>query len=293
MRRAGSGSQGPGDFVKLILLLGEKPAIVTLTNGSADSPTKTMQSTLREYFESLVVTVILALFGTTFIVQAFKIPTPSMEDNLLVGDHLLVNKFAYGKPDSWIGSVLPFRQIKHGDVIVFKYPEDLAKSYVKRAVGLPGDRLRIVDQKVYLNGKPLEERYTFHKSADFRNMPIRDNFPLSKEQINRFADYQQNRDIFFSYLYYKPYADGQEIVIPPDHYFAMGDNRDNSADSRFWGFVPRKNIVGKALIVYWSYETDPEEHLHDSFLDKIQQFADVFINFFKKTRWNRTFRLVS
>jgi signal peptidase I len=252
-----------------------------------------MQSTLREYFESLVVTVILALFGTTFIVQAFKIPTPSMEDNLLVGDHLLVNKFVYGKSDVWLGRLLPFRQIKHGDIIVFKYPEDLAKSYVKRAIGLPGDRLRIIDQKVYLNGRPLEESYTFHKSPDFRNMPIRDNFPLSKEQINRFADYQQNRDIFFSYLYYKPHTDGQEIVIPPDYYFAMGDNRDNSADSRFWGFVPKKNIVGKALIVYWSYETDPEEHLHDSFLDKVQQFADVFINFFKKTRWNRTFRLVS
>ncbi len=99
-----------------------------------------MQSTLREYFESLVVTVILALFGTTFVVQAFKIPTPSMEDNLLVGDHLLVNKFVFGKPDSLIGKVLPFREIKHGDVIVFKYPEDLTKNYVKRAIGLPGDR---------------------------------------------------------------------------------------------------------------------------------------------------------
>ena len=103
-----------------------------------------MQSTLREYFESLVVTVILALFGTTFIVQAYKIPTPSMEDNLLVGDHLLVNKFLFGRPDAWLCRILPFREVRHGDVIVFKYPEDLSKSYVKRAIGLPGDRIRII-----------------------------------------------------------------------------------------------------------------------------------------------------
>jgi signal peptidase I len=155
-----------------------------------------MQSTLREYFESLVVTVILALFGTTFVVQAFKIPTPSMEDNLLVGDHLLVNKFLFSKPDWLIGKLLPFREIKHGDIIVFKYPEDLTKNYVKRAIGLPGDRLRVENQTVFLNGKPLEEPYTFHKEPDVRNRPVRDNFPMLAEQINRFPDYQQNRDIF-------------------------------------------------------------------------------------------------
>lgn len=251
-----------------------------------------MQSTIREYFESLVVTVILALFGTTFIVQAFKIPTPSMEDNLLVGDHLLVNKFIYGKPDAGINRLLPFREIRHGDIIVFKYPEDLTKNYVKRAIGLPGDRLRIVNQTVYLNGQPLSEPYTFHKAPEPRNLPVRDNFPLSKEQVTRFADYQQNKDVFDSYFFYKEYVQGEEIVIPPGYYFAMGDNRDNSADSRYWGFVPRKNIVGRALIIYWSYDTDPNEHLRDSFVDRIQQFGDLFINFFRKTRWNRTFKLV-
>jgi signal peptidase I len=251
-----------------------------------------MQSTLREYFESLVVTVILALFGTTFIVQAFKIPTPSMEDNLLVGDHLLVNKFVFGKRDVGVARLLPFREIRHGDVIVFKYPEDLSKNYVKRAIGLPGDRLQIINQIVHLNGKPLEEPYTFHKATESRNLPIRDNFPMLKEQITRFADYQQNKDIFDSYFFFKEYVQDKEIVIPEGYYFAMGDNRDNSADSRYWGFVPRKNIVGRALIIYWSYDTDPDEHLRDSFGDRVQQFADVFINFFRKTRWSRTFKLV-
>lgn len=251
-----------------------------------------MHSTLREYFESLVVTVILALFGTTFIVQAFKIPTPSMEDNLLVGDHLLVNKFVYGRSDRGIGRLLPFREIRHGDIIVFKYPEDLSKNYVKRAIGLPGDRLRIVNQQVYLNDKPLDEPYTFHKAPEVRNLPLRDNFPLLKEHIARFPDYQHNKDIFDSYLFFKDHTREEEVLIPPGYYFAMGDNRDNSADSRYWGFVPRKNIVGRALIIYWSYNTDPDEHLRDSFTDRLQQFADVFVNFFRKTRWSRTFRVV-
>jgi signal peptidase I len=250
------------------------------------------QSTIREYFESLVVTVILALFGTTFVVQAFKIPTPSMEDNLLVGDHLLVNKFAFGKPDAWIGRLLPFRDIHRGDVIVFKYPEDLSKHYVKRTIGIPGDRIRISDQNLYLNGTLLKEPYIFHKAPDRRNLPVRDNFPLRAAELTRFADYQQNKDLCDSYLYFKDYTQGAEIVVPPNCYFAMGDNRDNSADSRYWGFVPRKNIVGRALIIYWSYVTDPNEHLRDSFLDKIEQFADVIINFFTKTRWSRTFTLV-
>jgi len=251
------------------------------------------QSSVREYFESLVVTVILALFGTTFIVQAFKIPTPSMEDNLLVGDHLLVNKFIFGNSDSWICRVLPFRDIRRGDIIVFRYPEDLSKHYVKRAIGIPGDRIRISNQRFYLNGNLLPEPYIFHKAPDHNNLPVRDNFPLLKEQMNRFADWQQNKDIFDSYVYFREYTQGEEIVVPPNCYFAMGDNRDNSADSRYWGFVPRKNIVGRALIIYWSYVTDPNEHLHDSFFDRIQQFADVVINFIKKTRWNRTFKLVA
>ena len=251
-----------------------------------------MQSTLREYFESLVVTIVLALFGTTFIVQAYKIPTPSMADNLLVGDHLLVNKFVYAKPDPGVGRVLPYREIKRGDVIVFKYPEDLSKNYVKRAIAVPGDRIRIENQTVILNGVPLDEKYVFHKAHGSQNLPVRDNFPVQKEQMTRFADYEQNKDIFDSYLFYRPYIDGKDVVIPPGSYFAMGDNRDNSADSRYWGFVPRRNIVGRALLIYWSYETDENEHLRESFLDHVGQYADVFINFFKKTRWNRTFKVV-
>jgi len=245
------------------------------------------KSTVREYFESLVITVILALFGTTFIVQAFKIPTPSMEDNLLVGDHLLVNKFAFGSQGSWLDPILPLRDIHRGDIIVFKYPKDLSKHYVKRAIGLPGDHVRIVDKQVSVNGVALDEPYKIHKSlpgsyAD----PFRDFFPPKPHpgQIYHGADEDP--------YWYEPFVEDMDVVVPPGHYFAMGDNRDNSADSRYWGFVPRELIVGKALIIYWSYETDSDEYTRTDVSDRVQQIKDLVTNIFTKTRWSRTFRII-
>ena len=246
------------------------------------------KSTIREYFESLVITVILALFGTTFIVQAFKIPTPSMEDNLLVGDHLLVNKFVFGSRGSFLDAVLPFKDIKRGDVIVFKYPKDLTKHYVKRAIGLPGDRVKIVDKQVFVNDVPLVEPYKIHKSppgsyAD----PFRDFFP-PKPHPDRIYRSLDDEDPYW----YEDFTKNGEIVVPKDSYFAMGDNRDNSADSRYWGFVPRDLIVGKGLIIYWSYETDTDEYRRTEVSDRVQQFTDLFTNFFTKTRWSRTLKII-
>ena len=245
------------------------------------------KSTAREYFESLVITVILALFGTTFVVQAFKIPTPSMEDNLLVGDHLLVNKFAFGSGGSLLDSILPLREIDRGDVIVFKYPKDLSKHYVKRAIGLPGDRVRIVDKQVFVNGQPLDEQYKIHKSAPGSYAdPFRDFFPPKPHpgQIYHGTDEDP--------YWYEPFMKDMDIVVSPGHYFAMGDNRDNSADSRYWGFVPREYIVGKALVIYWSYETDSDEYTRTEVSDRVQQFKDLVTNIFTKTRWQRTFRII-
>src|SRR5579884_159164 len=245
------------------------------------------KSTPREYFESLVITVILALFGTTFIVQAYKIPTPSMEDNLLVGDHLLVNKFAFGAHGSFLDRVLPLRDIHRGDVIVFRYPKDLTKHYVKRAIGLPGDHLKIIDKKVYINGKALNEPY-----AQFRSPPgawadpFRDNFPPEPHPNLIYHGVDENP------YWYEEFEKDSEIVVPENSYFAMGDNRDNSSDSRYWGFVPRDLIVGKALIIYWSYETDSDEYRRTGIEDRAQQFTDLFTNFFKKTRWSRTFKII-
>ncbi len=214
------------------------------------------KSTIREYFESIVVTAIIALFATTFVVQAFKIPTGSMESTLLIGDHLLVNKFVYGIHSGFIGKILPYKELKRGDVIVFKYPKDPDVAYVKRLIGLPGDRVEISGRTVSINGKPLVENYT------------------------QFIDPQS------------AYETDRVYEVPRDGYFAMGDNRDNSQDSRFWGFVPRDNIIGKGLIIYWSYETPREEYLQTSIKDRVSQFTDVLLNFFSKTRWRRTFRII-
>ncbi|HYR91550.1 MAG TPA: signal peptidase I [Terriglobia bacterium] len=245
------------------------------------------KSTIREYFESLVITVILALFGTTFIVQAFKIPTPSMEDNLLVGDHLLVNKFVFGARGSFLDPVLPFKDIKRGDVIVFRYPKDLSKHYVKRAIGLPGDRIKIADKQVFVNDVALNEPYKIHKSpAGSYADPFRDYFP-PKPHPGRIY-----RGVDDDPYWYEEYVKDGEIVVPAGHYFAMGDNRDNSADSRYWGFVPRELIVGKGLIIYWSYETDSDEYRRTDVEDRVQQITDLFTNFFRKTRWSRTLKII-
>lgn len=240
------------------------------------------KSTAREYFESLVITVILALFGTTFIVQAFKIPTPSMEDNLLVGDHLLVNKFVFGAMGSFLDKLLPFKTIHRGDVIVFKYPRDLSKHYVKRVIGLPGDRLKMVDKQIYINGQPLTENYTNYRRRPGEYLDaFHQQFPPIPGK--RMAGIEDD--------WYVNYVQGDEIVVPQGHYFAMGDNRDNSSDSRYWGFVPRQNIVGKGLIIYWSYETPPEEQ-YGIDPGNAAQVKDLATNFFGKTRWSRTFKVI-
>jgi signal peptidase I len=245
------------------------------------------KSTAREYFESLVITVILALFGTTFIVQAFKIPTPSMENSLLVGDHLLVNKFAFGSRGSFVDTILPFKSVGQGDIIVFKYPKDLTKHYVKRVVGLPGDHLKIVDKQVFVNGEPIEESYKMHTSppgayAD----PFRDFFPPRPHPGRRYGGVDQDP------YWYEDHVIDDEILVPEGSYFAMGDNRDNSSDSRYWGFVPRQEVIGKALVIYWSYETDSDEYLRTASGDRVQQIVDLGMNFFRKTRWSRAFKII-
>jgi signal peptidase I len=236
------------------------------------------KSTAREYFESLAITVILALFGTTFIVQAFKIPTPSMENNLLVGDHLLVNKFAYGARGSIADSLLPLRDIQRGDIIVFKYPRDLTKHYVKRAIGLPGDRIRVDDAQVFVNGEPLAEPYKQMMERTHRGtFP-----PLAGDRTYDHDDIS----------WYPKFLKGNEVVVPPNFYFAMGDNRDNSQDSRYWGFVPGELIVGKALVIYWSYESEPDAYRRTEVRDRLHQVFDLVTNFFRKTRWSRTLKII-
>ena len=224
------------------------------------------------------VTIILLLFGTTTLVQAFVIPTGSMEDSLLIGDHLLVDKLAYSPHGSIDEYLLPYQDVQRGDIIVFRYPMDLSQTFVKRVVGLPGDRLRLVDKKLILNGQTVDEPYVIHRTAyidQYRdNFPGQPNTPIPERALEML---RQN-------------VVRNEIVVPPNNYFAMGDNRDQSLDSRYWGFVPRENIIGKPLLIYWSYDA-PTERLQDTGIS-LTHLTDILLNFFGKTRWRRTFNLI-
>jgi signal peptidase I len=224
------------------------------------------------------VTILLLLFGTTTLVQAFVIPTGSMEDTLLIGDHLLVDKLAYAPSAFFSKNLLPYSSVNRGDIIVFRYPIDIRQTFVKRVIGVPGDRIRVENKQVYLNGKKLVEPYKYHKTEYTDS--YRDNFP-GAPNVNVYQPAQVMLE--------KNVVNG-EIVVPPDSFFAMGDNRDSSLDSRYWGFVPRANIIGKPLIIYWSYDA-PTERLASPTIG-LDHILDLAQNFFTKTRWSRTFKLI-
>lgn len=189
--------------------------------------TEKRKSVVREYAEAIVIAVLLALFIRTFVVQAFKIPSGSMLPTLLVGDHLLVNKFIYGIRVPFTGKVLvPIKDPKSGDIIVFRYPKDRSIDYIKRVVGIPGDSIQVKDKKLYRNGKRVDDLH-----AHFTSTTV---LPAGVSPKDNFGP----------------------ITVPEDKYFVMGDNRDNSSDSRFWGYVDNSDVLGKALIIYWSWDID-------------------------------------
>lgn len=246
------------------------------------------KSATRDTFESLVVTVILAIFGTTFVIQAFKIPTGSMENTLLIGDHLLVNKFIFAYHQGFLDRLLPYRPIQRGNIIVFKFPptEDQSEPgehFVKRVIGLPGDHIRIFHRQVFVNGKPLDEPYVRHAYPN--ELRPGDDFPPPDSEYLQGATATWSAEI-------SNYVQDGELVVPSGKYFVMGDNREQSWDSRFWGFVPRQLITGQPLLIYWSYETPRNEYMHNSLSDRITQTVELIIHFVGKTRWRRTFMFV-
>ena len=224
------------------------------------------------------VTILLLLFGTTTLVQAFVIPTGSMEDTLLIGDHLLVDKLSYAPSGAFSRLLLPYSRVKRGDIIVFRYPIDIRQTFVKRVIGLPGDRLRVENKQIFVNGHKLTEPYKYHKT-DYTDS-YRDNFP-GDPNVHLYEPAE---------AMLRDHVKNGEIVVPANSYFAMGDNRDSSLDSRYWGFVPRDNIIGKPLIIYWSYDA-PTERLASPTIG-LDHLKDLALNFFRKTRWKRTFMLI-
>jgi signal peptidase I len=232
----------------------------------------------RGFIAEWTVTVILLLFATASLVQAFVIPSASMESSLLVGDHVLVDKLVFAPSGPVSGHILPYRQVRRGDIIVFRYPVDIKQDYVKRAVGLPGDHIRVVNKQLMLNGHFPQEPYVQHVTGYVDS--YRDNFPSDPNTIVA----PSAKDMLDNHV-----VNG-DVVVPPDCVFAMGDNRDDSLDSRYWGFVPRDNIVGKPLIIYWSYDAPTEALANPSI--GIDHIIDLVEHFPTKTRWRRTLRLI-
>jgi len=232
----------------------------------------------RGFIAEWTVTIILLLFATTTLVQAFVIPSASMESTLLIGDHVLVDKLVFAPFGSASGHVLPYREVRRGDIIVFRYPIDITQDYVKRAIGVPGDHIRLVNKQLMLNGHLVNEPYVQHISPGIDE--YRDNFPSGPHPSSPppLEDMLDNHVV------------NGELVVPPGYIFAMGDNRDDSADSRFWGFVPRGNIVGTPVVIYWSFEA-PTQDLTNGNIG-IDHIVDVIAHFFTKTRWKRTFKLL-
>jgi signal peptidase I len=207
------------------------------------------KSVAREYFESLVIAVILALFVRTWVFQAFQIPTGSMEKNLLIGDHLIVNKMVFAPTLTGLErAILPDREIRRGDVIVFKYPVDPNRDFVKRVIGLPGDRLELHRKRVYINGQPIDDPW-----AQYLTPPSTDGPPQLGNKAEEYGP----------------------VTVPMDQYFMMGDNRDNSEDSRYWGFMPKSYVKGKALFIYFSLEE-----------------GKPITSLFTSARWSRIFNRV-
>jgi signal peptidase I len=266
-------------------------------SSNAPVPTKPKgppKTVWREYFESAVVTVIMALFGMTFIVQAVKVPTGSMQNTITIGDHLLVNKFIFAPGKSL--PFLPQREIRRGDIIVFKYPgnkydpkrdyerpdnKPIVTNYVKRVIGIPGDRISIDGNNVIVNGNIVPE-HKIEAIDHNRKDPLEIiNSPPRKPGETYDVYYRSGaEEDDADYDVFRYQGNGKEVVVPPDSYFVMGDNRNNSEDSRYWGFVPRDLVIGRAMFIYWSYD------------ESAPSTGNFLINFIKNTRWSRTGTLV-
>ena len=250
-----------------------------------NTQTEKPRETTVEFLASLAAVLVTGLFIITFIVQAFEIPSSSMENTLLIGDHVFVNREQFAPPTRWLGPILPYRQIHHGDIVVFLSPAEPGLYVVKRIIGIPGDRLHLRDGVVYRNGEKLTEPYVIHQTGELSYNPYRDNFPsvAPSEMSNVTPDWE---------LALPQHIAGDDLVVPANSYFGMGDNPDVSLDSRYWGFIPRENVIGRPMFIYWSFETPAGQYLEREVGQRIAFLVHVVVHFFDETRWRRTFMVV-
>jgi len=242
------------------------------------------RETTVEFLASLAGVLVTGLFIITFILQAFEIPSSSMEDTLLIGDHVFVNREQFAPPTRWMGPLMPYRDIRRGDIVVFLSPEEQGLFVVKRIMGIPGDRIHLRDGVVYRNGEKLDEPYGRHKGANYD--PYRDNFPaVPPSEMYNVRNEKWTQEL-------PSHLEGGDIVVPPNSYFAMGDNRDVSYDSRYWGFIPQANVIGRPMFIYWSFTTPDGQYKMTGMGDRLGFLAHIIIHFFDETRWSRTFKVV-
>lgn len=233
-----------------------------------------------EFIASTSAVLVVGLFIITFIFQNFEIPSASMEDTLLVGDHVVVDRVTFAPKTSWAPFVR-YRPLQHGDIFVFLSVTEPGLHIVKRVMGVPGDRIHLRNGVVYRNGQALNEPYIQHSAYN----QYRDDFP----SVPAAEDPQTSPEWK---LTMGSHVEGEDIVVPADSYFAMGDNRDNSLDSRYWGFVPAEHVVGRPMVIYWSFKTPEGQWQKNEMSDRIAFFLHIVIHFFDQTRWTRTLHLV-
>jgi signal peptidase I len=234
-----------------------------------------------EFIASMALVLAVGLYIITFCLQAFEIPSSSMEDTLLIGDHVFVDRDTMGPKTRWM-PLIPYHQVRDGDIVVFLSPAEPGLYVVKRIIGQPGDHIHLRDGAVYRNGQKLNEPYVLHNGS---YNPYRDNFPNIPPGDSNAVTPEWR-------LTLSNYIDKGELVVPTDSYFAMGDNRDVSYDSRYWGFIPRENIIGRPMFIYWSFKTPANQYLKTSIGDRLAFMGHVIIHFFDYTRWHRMLKLV-
>ena len=244
------------------------------------------KETTVEFLASLAAVLVTGLFIITFVLQAFEIPSSSMEETLLIGDHVFVNRIQFAPKTSWIGPLIPYRDIHFRDIVVFLHPDPLQAGtfVVKRIIGLPGDRIHLRNGVVYRNGVALDEPYVWHDGENLSDH-YRNDFPAvpPSEYDGLTPNWMVDEQTF---------VQGGDIVVPPNHYFAMGDHRAVSQDSRYWGFIPQENVVGRPMFIYWSFKTPADQYRRTEWSDRIGFVAHIVLHFFDETRWKRTLRIV-
>lgn len=248
-----------------------------------EKPKTPVKETTAEFISSMAVVLVTGLFIITFCLQAFEIPSGSMIKTLLIGDHLFVDRVLLAPETKWM-PLIPYQQLHHRDIVVFVSPAQPGLYLVKRVIGLPGDRIHLRDGVVYVNGQAQNEPYRF-EDPTAQHLPYAMNFPSvpPDDSVTLTQEW---------HLTVSSHMEGDDLVVPPDSYFAMGDNRERSWDSRFWGFIPKENLIGRPMFIYWSFETPEDQYQKTNIADRVGFIIHIAIHFFDQTRWSRMFRLV-